>query len=81
MYCKLLNVLSALMVMELLSLFLPVQNSMRRVLFQVRAMRQEGPLGQLLLKCLLHYLKIQVPLTRLVYLNGVLVFVGDMYSK
>jgi len=56
------------MVMELLSLFLPLQNSTKRVLFQVRVMKQEGPPGQLLLKCLLHYLKIQVALTRLVYM-------------
>lgn len=60
--------LSALMAMELLSLFLPLQNSTRRVLFQVRVMKQEGPPGQLLLKCRLRYLKIQVPRTRLVYI-------------
>lgn len=65
---KLVNVsLSALMEMELLSLFLPLPSSTRRVLLQVRVMKQEGPPGQLLLKCLPHSLKIQVPPTRLVW--------------
>lgn len=60
------SVLLASMVMELLSLFL-LKSNIRKKQLKIKLPKQDGFLGQPLLKCLPHFLKMQVLLIRLIW--------------